>query len=84
MIMEKSNNTYAEEKLKAIGFETLDKDIKPTGEIDSVTMATGEFVVKFTCVCPAPSIRKLGCPVHHDGPGGSWPVTRAAESINKK
>ena len=34
--------------------------------------------LQFDCNCPSyPNIKSLGCPLHHSGPGSSWPVDEA-------
>jgi hypothetical protein len=65
--------TYVESQLQPLGFRFLD------GVPDrSVVLSLGHLKFRFDCVCPAyPTIKALGCPLHHDGPGGSSPVDEA-------
>ncbi len=68
--------TYVENELRPIGFKTESKQ----GNIfkQKVVLSIGHLKLRFDCVCPAyPTIKALGCPLHHDGPGGSWPVEEA-------
>ena len=72
--------TFAETRLSPLGFETVERHETRGYTVDSLTMQLGEIVVKFECVCPAyPTIKALGCSLHHEGPGDSWPVVRAEE-----
>lgn len=72
--------TFAERRLEPLGYAVDERHERNVFTIDSVTMSFGEMVVRFECVCPAyPTIRALGCSLHHEGPGDSWPVVRAEE-----
>ena len=67
--------TYAESQLAPYGYRVAAR----SGEV-SLTLERGERQVEFTCACPAfPLIKALGCPMHHPGPGGSWPVHHEVE-----
>ncbi len=69
--------TYVEEGLRPLGFRFVKRDER-YGVVTNVVLSIGHLKMVFDCVCPAyPSIRALGCPVHHKGPGGSWPVEDA-------
>ena len=42
---------------------------------DRLTITVRGERIEIECVCPAhPHITAMGCPLHHYGPGGSWPV----------
>ena len=64
--------TYAEQELKPFGFHLVE------GGARSVVFALSHLKLRFDCACPAyPDIKALGCPLHHEGPGGSWPIIEA-------
>ncbi len=70
--------TYAERELRPLGFHLLSADADRVGFERKIVLSYGHLKLQFDCVCPAyPSIKALGCPLHHEGPGGSWPVTTA-------
>ena len=67
--------TYAERELQPFGFRPTDEKRNGAGHTLSITLVVNHLMLLFRCGCPAyPNIKALGCPVHHDGPGGSWPV----------
>ncbi len=69
--------TYVEKELQPLGFLLVRQDERH-GVVTSVVLAIKHLNLVFNCGCPAyPNIRALGCPLHHDGPGGSWPVEDA-------
>jgi len=75
-------DTFAESRLRPLGFEVVERHETRNHAVDAVTMRLGETVVNFECVCPAyPNARGLGCSLHHDDhdPGDSWPVFRAEQ-----
>ena len=64
--------TYAEYELRPFGYRVAEQSQ------DRVSLQRGSDILHFACVCPSyPSIRALGCPLHHAGPGESGPVERA-------
>lgn len=68
--------TYVEKELQLLGFKTISKE----GNIfkKRIVLSISHLKLQFDCNCPAyPSIRSLGCPLHHKGPGGSMPVEEA-------
>lgn len=84
--------TYAERVLKPLGFnlieqsvinpsERLDReDIRP-GIREKVVLTFSHLKLQFDCVCPShPHIKALGCPLHHEGLGSSWPVEEAKQA----
>ena len=78
-------DTFVERRLAPIGFKTVERHEARGFIVDEVVMQLGETVIKFECVCPAfPSIKGLGCSIHHEGPGDSWPVVRAEELATTK
>jgi hypothetical protein len=71
--------TYAEIILEPFGFSK-----GPNNQTQkNLTLVFQEHIVVFSCVCPSyPDIRALGCPLHHSGPGGSWPVEKEKSIAN--
>lgn len=68
--------TYAEKILVPLGYKFVAKNGDPFEK--QVVLSIGHLKLQFDCVCPAYStIKALGCPLHHDGPGGSWPISDA-------
>jgi hypothetical protein len=69
--------TYVEKELLPLGFRT--ERVKIVDFLPrSVIMTIGHLKLLFECCCASyPSGRSLGCPIHHDGPGSSWPVDEA-------
>ncbi len=69
--------TYAERELQPLGFRTVSRK----GE-NEIILSFDHLKLLFECVCPAyPSIKAMGCPLHHEGPGGSWPVDDAKKIV---
>lgn len=74
MILNKT--TYAERELESLGYKVTSR----TRESEVRLQREGQEEIVFTCACPVyPNIKALGCPLHHEGPGGSWPVVGAKE-----
>lgn len=70
--------TYAEQELLPLGFYLAEKENDEIGFARKIVLSFGHLKFLFECVCPAyPTIKGLGCPLHHDGPGGSWPIEDA-------
>lgn len=70
--------TYVERQLQGLGFHRVAEEKDSVGFEQAVILSIGHLRLQFVCCCPYyPSIRGLGCPLHHDGPGGSWPVYAA-------
>ncbi|MBI3633802.1 MAG: hypothetical protein HY226_05960 [Candidatus Vogelbacteria bacterium] len=69
--------TYVENKLIPIGYRLVSKKANK-----QVVLAWSHLKLQFDCVCPIyPIAKALGCPLHHEGPGGSWPVKMAEEIV---
>lgn len=67
--------TYAERKLRGLGFREEHRD-----QERAVVLTNGRISLWFGCACPShPSVTALGCPLHHNEPGDSWPVHAAVE-----
>jgi hypothetical protein len=80
--MPETATTYAEKQLVPLGYE-----VKERGKNWLILSHCDYNDIRFLeCVgCPdPPEYRKLGCPLHHDGPGGSWSITRAEEFVAKQ
>ncbi|HSX57956.1 MAG TPA: hypothetical protein VLE47_01630 [Candidatus Saccharimonadales bacterium] len=72
--------TYIEEQLGVLG--TLEQD--RFGKSVAITLDIGKRKIRFPCSCPFyPRIKAMGCPLHHEGPGGSWPVEEAKVELEK-
>ena len=70
--------TYVEQELLPMGFNVAESTDK------KVVLSLGHLKFQFDCVCPSyPSIKTLGCPLHHSGPGDSWPVYEAKKVAAK-
>lgn len=70
--------TYAEHELQLLGFRLSATEVDSVGIERKIVLSHNHLKLQFDCVCPAhPSIKALGCPLHHEGPGGSWPVETA-------
>jgi hypothetical protein len=68
--------TYAERELIPLGFGVVSKMTTPFAE--NVVLSYGHLKLRFDCSCPSyPHIKALGCPLHHEGPGSSWPIKEA-------
>lgn len=64
--------TYVEQELSPLGFHTTERTEK------KVVLSFRHLKLQFDCCCPNyPEIKGLGCPLHHSGPGNSWPVEEA-------
>ncbi len=72
--------TFAERILAPLGRKLVAKTGNPFEK--QVVFSIGHLKLQFDCVCPAyPDIKAMGCPLHHEGPGGSWPITDAKKII---
>ena len=72
--------TYVEKELLPIGFMVVGSESTDK----KVVLSFGHLKLQFDCCCPAyPYIKALGCPLHHSGPGGSWPVEEAKQIVIK-
>ena len=70
--------TYAEAVLLPLGFRSVGSEEHRAGWKQRIVLSISHLRLQFDCVCPAyPNIKALGCPLHHNGPGGSWPVEEA-------
>lgn len=70
--------TYAEKELQPLGFHLVSEERDALGFARQVVLSLSHLKLLFDCACPAyPNISALGCPLHHDGPGGSWPIETA-------
>ncbi len=68
--------TYAEKELLPLGFRKVEETE------NKVILFLGHLKLQFDCVCSAyPNIKALGCPLHHSGPGSSWPVDGAKKVV---
>ena len=66
--------TYAEKELLPHGYKLESISSKHA----SFSLQNGFLVINLVCGCPAyPNIQAMGCPLHHHGPGGSWPIFEA-------
>lgn len=71
--------SYVEDQLLPLGFIRVDG----VGE-KTVVLAIDSFRLEFRCTCPTwlPNVRAIGCPLHHNGPGGSISVEDAKRVAN--
>jgi len=69
--------TYAERKLLPLGFKIVGIE-ESCFFTQKIIFSIGHLKFQFDCICPAyPNIKALGCPLHHEGKGGSWPIMEA-------
>lgn len=72
--------TYAEKILIPFGYKFVAELGNPFKR--QIVLSIGHLKLLFTCGCPAyPNIKALGCPLHHEGAGGSWPVIGAEKVV---
>lgn len=70
--------TYAEKELRPSGFKLEREERNGFGLAQRVILSRGRLKFQFDCVCPLyPNIKAMGCPLHHEGPGGSATVEEA-------
>ncbi|NQT22794.1 MAG: hypothetical protein HQ579_05060 [Candidatus Omnitrophica bacterium] len=74
--------TFAEKELLPLGFKLGAEKEDSMGFKISQIFFIGDSKLKFDCVCPSyPEIKALGCPLHHEGPGGSGPIEEAKKAV---
>ncbi|MDE1970794.1 MAG: hypothetical protein KGI50_04455 [Patescibacteria group bacterium] len=70
--------TYAERELLPLGFRRVETATPDTRSAARVILSIGCLKLLFECACPAfPNIIAMGCPLHHEGLGGSHEIEQA-------
>lgn len=76
--------TYVEQELIPLGYHLVTTEKKRIEQTTKVILSLCGENFEFNCTCPDfPTIKGLGCPLHHEGPGRSAPVENGKVLANE-